>query len=445
MKDVLWDSLVSSLQSGKCVLVLGSDIPVVPRGSEAGAVTEIKSVRDAFCQRLAAQLEEENYKVGELVLFSVAQQFEDSSALSTVNLKNIAAQFFRNPGYGPGPLHEKLARFPFSLVLTTCHDDLFGGALRLQGKVPSRIWYHYRGEPRDNREVAGRPSPVSPTVYQLFGAYDEPTSLVLTENDLLDFITHVISGNPGLPNSLKSLLRNNTFLFVGFGIRHWYIRVLLKLLIRTLELSAGSVALESLDELDPLEIAQTVLFYQRGGTRVEVVNMEALTFIQELTDRFDRVGGYLGTVQNRIRRVQVFVSYEHSDEGIAKRLYDALPKDQFDPWLDKSLLEGGVDWNLEIEEKIRASDFFLVLNSKYLVEKRVGYVNKELSLALDLQKYRQHGTKFIIPILVDGITVEEGRSDLRSFQQLPLRSTAFHDDVAQIRSTMFRDFQLRTR
>ena len=444
MKDVLWDSLVASLQSGTCVLVLGPDIPAVRRGGNAGAATEPKSVRDAFCQYLAEQLEEENQKVGELALFAIAQQYEDSSAFSTVNLKNIAASFFRDAGYDPGPLHLELARCPFSLVLTTCHDDLFAKALSLQRKSPSRYWYHYRGEPRDNREVAGPLSPDSPALYHLFGAFDEPNSLVLTENDLLDVTISLISGRPKLPDSLRSSLRNNTFLFVGFGIRYWYIRVLLKLLIRTLELSGGSVALESLGELDAREKEQTVLFYKRG-TRVEVVDMDAATFTQQLLDRFERAGGYLGLAQRRIRRAQVFISYERSDEAVAKRLYEGLPKDQFEPWLDTSFLQGGEDWNQELEDKIRSSDYFLVLNSKNLSEKRVGYVNKELSLALDMQKYRQHGTKFIIPLQVEGIAAEEGQRDLQAFQQLPLRSASYPDDMGLIVKTMFRDFQVRMR
>jgi hypothetical protein len=342
MKDIQWDSLVASLQSGRCVLVLGPDIPAVRRYGSAGGPSEINSVRDAFCQYLANQLEEENLKVEERALFALAQQYEDSPA--TANLKNFAANFFRTAPYNPGPLHLELACCPFSLVLTTCHDDLFAKALSLQDKSPSRFWYHYRGEPRDNREVEGTPSPDAPALYHLYGTFDEPNSLVLTENDLLDFMINVISGRPKLPDSLCSLLRNNTFLFVGFGIRYWYIRVLLKLLIRTLGISSGSFALESLGELDAREREQTVLFYRRG-TRVEVVDMEALTFTRQLLERLGKAGGYLGSVQRRARRVKVFISYERSDEDIAKSLYEAIPKDRFDAWLDTSLLQGGEDWN----------------------------------------------------------------------------------------------------
>src|SRR5262249_8228162 len=151
---------------------------------------ESKSVRDAFCDYLGRQLEDENQKIAEQVLFAIAQQYEDLSAFATVSLKNIAAGFFRDPGFVPGPLHRKLARCPFNLILTTCHDNLFAEALSAENKSVSRYWYHYRGEPRDNRELNMRISPDAPAIYHLFGTFDEPNSLVLSENDLLDFINH---------------------------------------------------------------------------------------------------------------------------------------------------------------------------------------------------------------------------------------------------------------
>jgi SIR2-like protein/TIR domain-containing protein len=446
MKEPLWDGLIESLQLGKCVLVLGPDIPARRTGVDDGEPPADISLRDVFCGDLTAQLEQESQKVGERSLFAVAQQYDDSPAFSTVNLKNFAAKFFKQAkGYAPGPLHLELARCPFSLVLTTSHDDLFARALRGEAsKSPSRYWYHYRGEPRDNRELDGTSDPSSPAIYHLFGTFEEPNSMVLTENDLLEFVSAVISARPKLPESLRTALRNKTFLFIGFGIRHWYIRVLLKLLMRALELAGGSVAIESLGELDPREKEQTVMFYKRG-TRVEVVDMDALEFVRDLLDRLERSGGYSGPTQRRIRRARVFISYERSDATYAQRLHEGLPRDQFDPWLDSSLLQGGDDWNAELEEKLQSSDYFLVLNSQNLASKQVGYVNKEITLALDRQRYRQSGIRFIIPLQVGEITTETGLRALAPFQQLPLRLDSFPDDLGVIVKTMSRDFQLRIR
>jgi hypothetical protein len=161
----------------------------------------------------------------------------------------------------------------------------------------------------------------------LFGTFDDPNWLVLSENNLLDFITAIISDRPKLPDSLRNALRNKTFLFVGFGIRYWYIRVILKLLIKTMGIPRGSFALESLGELEPEERKQTILFYSRG-TRVEIVDMDALAFAKELSDRLSRAGGILGAAAPQRKPIQVFISYERSDGAVAKRLFEAMPKDR---------------------------------------------------------------------------------------------------------------------
>jgi TIR domain/SIR2-like domain len=442
MKDIQWDSLVESLQSGNCVLVLGSDIPALPQGPAQVDAPAGGSVRDAFCRYLTKQLEDEGLKVQEPVLFALAQQYEDWPTL--VSLKNVAAKFFRTAAYNPGPLHLKLASCPFGLVLTTSHDDIFSKALLVKNKVPTRLWYHYKGEPRENRELENVPSPAAPILYHLYGTFDEPTSLVLTENDLLDFMIGIISGRPKLPDSLRTALRNKTFLFVGFGIRHWYIRVLLKLLLRSLGISTGTFAQESLDDLDVRERDQTVLFYRRG-TRVEVVDMDALLFASELSDRVERAGGYLGQHGPRPKRIQVFISHASSDGEVARRLFESLPKDRFEVWLDTDFLQPGQDWNQELEDKIKASDYFLPLNTEALAAKKVSYVNKEINIALDMNKYRQHGIGFIIPLQLDELPIDKGQPDLKQFQQMPLCQASFTDDVGQIVKSIFRDYQRQLR
>ncbi|MBL8349261.1 MAG: SIR2 family protein [Burkholderiaceae bacterium] len=443
MREVLWNSLVEGLQSGKCVLVLGPDIPASPRAPNA-APAKLTSARDTFCEYLACQLRDEGLSVGEQALFGVAQQYEDTPAFQSVKLKNIAAKFFRELALDPGPLHAELSRLPFPLVLTTCHDTLLQKALAAADKPAQTFSYHYRGEPRDIRELEEPPDNDRPTVYHLFGNSTNPDSLVLTENDLLDFIRNLIAARPKLPDSLKSHLRDKTFLFVGFGIRHWYIRFLLKLLIRALDLSTGAVALESLGEMDPREREQTVLFYRRG-TRVEVVENDALSFLGELNERLTRSGGYLGPSKRRTRRAQVFISHERSDMLVAERVYQALSSDLIEATLDSHLLQSGDDWNQRLEDGVRNCDFFVVLNSENLVARRVGYVNKEIDLALDQARYMQAGIRFIKPICIGGLSPESGLPALRRFDQHVVRPESEIEDLKVFVSQLSRDFQLRMR
>jgi hypothetical protein len=107
MKDIQWASLVESVRTATCVLVLGPDIPAVPLGVNPSVPQSQISVREAFCQFLTKELEEENLKSEEKAMFSLAQMYEDRPTL--INLKNVAASFFRNARYAPGQLHKDLS------------------------------------------------------------------------------------------------------------------------------------------------------------------------------------------------------------------------------------------------------------------------------------------------------------------------------------------------
>src|SRR5678815_169291 len=188
MKEAVWRGLVANLQAGQCVLVLGPDVPGVSVGSDG--TQSVRPTRDIFCDELVHQLADEQQQVSEPSPFAVAQQYEDSPAFSTLNVRTQAAAFYRNLTCQPSPLHRALTDLPFGSVLTTSHDNLMEQAFQSRQIEVSRYWYNFRGEPRDNREINGPATPGSPVVYHLFGAFEGPNSMVLTENDLLDSVSY---------------------------------------------------------------------------------------------------------------------------------------------------------------------------------------------------------------------------------------------------------------
>ena len=135
MKEIKWRSLLQSLQSGQCGLVLGPDIPVMA-ANPVDQGGEEASLRDVFGRYLTAQLEEGEQAVAETAMFAIAQQYSEWP--DSVNIGNIASRFFGDVRHHCGTLHTELAKFPFSVVLTTCYDDLFATALKNEGKKPRR-------------------------------------------------------------------------------------------------------------------------------------------------------------------------------------------------------------------------------------------------------------------------------------------------------------------
>src|SRR5512132_1424503 len=242
VKERHWNSLVTSLRHGQSVLVLGPELAVDVAAE--GQATKSTSVIEALTRELASELEDDTRRVTGTTLSAVAQQYEDADGFGPNALKASAERFYKLRCYSVSDVHKVLAALPFSLILTTCHDTLLTRALVDAGKKPIVQRYHLRGDKRDNPEFALPGTPTAPLIYHLFGHAQEPASLVLSENDVLDFLIGIVSERPPLPNSLVRALKRvgQSFLFVGFGIRHWYLRVLLKVVIRALGLQRSGSA-----------------------------------------------------------------------------------------------------------------------------------------------------------------------------------------------------------
>lgn len=447
MKERHWTNLVTSLKCGQCVLVLGPEIP-----SDAPCSTRQLAYSDALKIQLQEELEEENNTVSATCLAGVAQHYEDAKGFGPAALRTVAAQFYGASKLEPSAIHQAIAALPFSLVVNTCHDRLLEAAMEKAGKTPLKYRYNFRGDRRDNPEFVLPWSSASPLIYHLFGEQGDPQSLVLSENDLLDFMVAVISEQPPLPNSLRRAMQRagQSILFVGFGLRHWYLRVLMKTLIKTLTRGAANQASNSF-ALEPLlhgipdnERQQTILFYQRG-TQVKICNNEINDFFDELSRRLQEAGGETSQKAASVgpRPPQVFVSYASEDHQLAVRLFSALQKAGLEPWLDKDGLRGGEDWNAMIEDQLRESDYVLILQTPALARKRVSYVNKEISIARE--QSRSYRGVFLIPLVTDNLSDEDRLEELLSFQQMPLKEATFDQDVAALVSTLVRDFQLRQR
>jgi hypothetical protein len=445
MKGRHWISLVASIRHGQSILILGPEIPITAESTDSQ-----KEGATSFCgaltAELAAELEEDNRRVTGKALASVAQQYEDTDGFGANALRASAEHFYKSPRFTPSDVHTAIASFPFSLILTTCHDDLLIQALKKAGKHPVVYRYHMRGDKRDNPEFSAPFSPQSPLVFHLFGDARRPGSQVLSENDLLDFLIAVVSERPPLPNSLKRALKKagQSFLFIGFGIKNWYLRVLLKMLVRSLELdrSGAAIATESLRELSQQDRERIVLFYQRG-TRIEVEDMDIENFLNELSRRVEAEGGIANESIPAGPRPCVFISYASEDSEIAVRVFDALQKTGFEPWFDKDALAGGDLWDESIQDGLNNTDFTLVLYTQALCDKTDSYVNKEINLAR--QRASSVRGSFLIPLRTAEISDEQRIRELHDFQEMPLSPDSFDEDMAKVISTMRRDYQRRLR
>ena len=100
------------------------------------------------------------------------------------------------------------------------------------------------------------------------------------------------------------------------------------------------------------------------------------------------------------KKLLVFLSHASQDKPAVRLLCKLLRRDGFDPWLDEERLLPGMDWNLEIQKAMRASDAILVCFSSLSVQKE-GYVQREYKKALDYRDEKPGGTIYVIPVRLD--------------------------------------------
>ena len=94
-------------------------------------------------------------------------------------------------------------------------------------KNPQVAYYHFQSSTPQELKAGTKESPV---VYKLHGTMEEPASMICTEDDVVQFLAQIIREDPGLPSSITELFQRRSFLFVGYGLRDWNVRVLIRAL-----------------------------------------------------------------------------------------------------------------------------------------------------------------------------------------------------------------------
>jgi hypothetical protein len=131
-----------------------------------------------------------------------------------------------------------LARLPAPVYITTQPSRLLARALEDAGRKPEIEVCRWR-EDTDwpdsvfEREPGYRPTADRPLIYHLLGMFEEPDSLVLTEDDYFDFLIGVTRNQDLVPKVVRRRLSDSALMFVGFRIDEWDFRVLYRSLMNS--------------------------------------------------------------------------------------------------------------------------------------------------------------------------------------------------------------------
>lgn len=145
-----------------------------------------------------------------------------------------------------------LAALPLPIYITTCYHDFLEVALREKARKDPQTEV-YRWHPSlDNipsifeLNQDYEPTPERPLVFHLHGFDKYPASLVLTEDDYLDFLTNIFRHGRTLPTRVRRALTDSSLVMIGYHPTDWDFRTVFRGIIKPRPPSAmkDSVAIQ---------------------------------------------------------------------------------------------------------------------------------------------------------------------------------------------------------
>ena len=238
-----WIKLCKNIYERRCILFIGSEFPIENRKQDPVVETN-------FSDLLSEKLKEE------LSCFQIKTIFND--CIERMELSQVATDYLKccaepiprqelesvienyldemTPNLS-SPVFKSLMQLPFSFIVDTNFTNFFATEISsVQNKIAQHSFYHFR-KPKanpdnvstDDGEKIG--TEAHPYVYNIYGSTEVTQSIAISENELIEWLTNVISHNPKIPTNIKNLLQdsNNCFLFIGFGFasKDWFFRILL--------------------------------------------------------------------------------------------------------------------------------------------------------------------------------------------------------------------------
>jgi hypothetical protein len=228
-----WGLLLRRIKDGKCTPFLGA-------GACYGTLPLGSDVAQDWASDKGYPLED-SYDLARVAQFlAVTEDPMSPKEKIRERFKEIPPPNFS----APDEPHGVLADLPLPVYMTTNYDDFMMQALRSRNKNPKQElcrWNKYvKGEPSIFEAEPGfNPTPMIPIVFHLHGHNGVAESLVLTEDDYLDFLVNISKDQELLPARIQRALTGASLLFMGYRIADWDFRVLFRSLVGYLERSIG--------------------------------------------------------------------------------------------------------------------------------------------------------------------------------------------------------------
>lgn len=311
LPQIDWDLTLDTILNGKCILFLGPEVFTSSGG---------QTLDEQLLHYIGAR-EDPAIKVYQdgLFFFRIKQQ-------RTQTYLKIR-RFFQESSFPEATqLFEKIAQIPFHCILTVTPDQQLSQTFK-QLNIRHKTSFYWKKQPADHR--APLPTLQSPLLYEMLGSIEKPESLVLTHDDLYDYLESIFQGQ-GMSARLKDHIINDaqSIIFLGLPFDRWY----MQLILRVLHLHKDE---EFMRFAASQELSKEIKTLCKEQFEINFVPNNINSFVDELFQRCQACGQLRDLSEGQsslIPNLKKLISKDQLEESLQ----------QFQEWLE-SLGEQGLD------------------------------------------------------------------------------------------------------
>lgn len=316
MSKALWKRIYRNLHNKSCILILGPGLATNDND---------ENLMSGFSERLIKDLEEEEVaydKAARNDLPYIGVRW--LKGIPNVNENDLRYEFkdYCEDNLGAVPkVYRELAQLPFFLVINTSPDDYMHRAFESAGKKSQLLHYNYL---RNQSPLVPEMSAQNPLVYNLFGYYLKPESLVITKDDQMSFINGLLQNHATLPNEIMQHFDNEkTYIFLGFDMETWH----LPLLFRSLRLKENNASSFYLND-QPLSGRKLKDFYT-DSFKFNFIDDESVLFARMLREGYNEwAAGETAAAPVEADKIGYIAKPQPGADGKVKVLFmSSSPKD----------------------------------------------------------------------------------------------------------------------
>ena len=247
-------------------------------------------------------------KVEEQFLLQLSKRLSltagDNAKLALSDLLDLAVEKCLADENNP---YRILAELPAAIYLNASHETILYRSLKALSsssgekndkKKPEAVFCSWHGHqvPVRPQPSESEPSEEKPWVYQVFGLFGKPDTMVLTEDDFFDYLIATSRLKLLLPNLVGRLMQSS-LIFLGFRLTDWRFRVLFRMIVtqegreKMKKLSHVGVQVNP-DEQDLADVERTMKYmesyFQEAKGEAPSISIywgSATDFLKELRQR----------------------------------------------------------------------------------------------------------------------------------------------------------------